>query len=120
MHIEELIDRRPFGSFQLRLAVLCGLVLFMAGFNAQLIGYVIPTIAEAWRITPAGFTPVVASGLTGMMIGAMTLGPAGDRIGRRPVLIGCTLWFGIWAVLTATASSTGQLAFFRFVDGVGI
>ena len=55
-----------------------------------------------------------------MMIGAMVSGPLADRSGRRPVLIGCALIFGVGSLLTATAQSIEVLAGFRFLTGLGM
>jgi len=120
MNIEDIIDRRPLGTFQIRVAALCGLVVFMAGFNTQAIGYVVPAIIDDWAIDRAAFAPVFAAGLTGIMIGALICGPLADRIGRRPILIGCVLWFGVMSSATTTATSINELLLFRLLTGFGI
>jgi AAHS family 4-hydroxybenzoate transporter-like MFS transporter len=55
-----------------------------------------------------------------MMIGAMVSGPLADQFGRRPVLIGCALIFGVGSLLTATAQSVEALAAFRAATGLGM
>jgi AAHS family 4-hydroxybenzoate transporter-like MFS transporter len=64
--------------------------------------------------------PVISSGLVGMMIGAMVSGPLADRFGRRPVLIGCAVIFGIGSLLTATAQTVEALTMFRAFTGLGM
>jgi AAHS family 4-hydroxybenzoate transporter-like MFS transporter len=43
-----------------------------------------------------------------------------DRIGRRPVLLGCVLWFGLLSLATAQASSADELLLLRFLTGLGL
>lgn len=53
---------------------------------------------------------------------AATLFPAGylgDRIGRKVVLVACTLWWTVGSVLTGLAHSFSALFLARFLTGVG-
>jgi MFS transporter, AAHS family, 4-hydroxybenzoate transporter len=43
-----------------------------------------------------------------------------DRIGRRPVLIGATVYFSLLMVATAQATSVEQLLALRFITGLGL
>ena len=45
--VSRLIDERPIGRFQIQVAVLCALAVFMDGFDTQTAGYVLPAIASA-------------------------------------------------------------------------
>ena len=101
-------------------AVMCGLIVFVDGFDAQAMGYVAPALSEALHIPRAVLGPVISSGLVGMMIGALVSGSLADRIGRRPVLIGCTVIFGIGSLLTATAQSVQSLVIYRALTGLGM
>ena len=99
---------------------MCGLIVFVDGFDAQAMGYVAPALSAALDIPRAVLGSVISSGLVGMMIGALASGPLADRFGRRPVLIICTLTFGLGSLLTATAQSVEALAAFRALTGLGM
>jgi AAHS family 4-hydroxybenzoate transporter-like MFS transporter len=114
------VDARPLGRFQLRVVVLCALVMLLDGFDAQAIGYVAPAIVKAWHVNRAALSPVFAAGLIGLMLGALACGPIADRFGRRPVLLTCVLSFGVAALLTTAAGSLRALAALRFVTGLGL
>ena len=43
-----------------------------------------------------------------------------DRFGRKPVLIFCTLFFGVMSLLTSTADSVQSLIILRFITGLGL
>src|SRR5262249_36106890 len=120
VNVPALIDQQKISAFQVRVAVLCAAVVFMDGFDAQAIGYVAPTISKAWNLKPGELGPVFSAGLFGLMLGALGFSPLADRIGRKPVIIFCTLWFGVTSLLTVTAGSTTSLFFWRFITGLGL
>ena len=118
--VRQFIDEQPVGRYQLMVAGMCSLLVFVDGFDAQAMGYVAPALSTAMNIPRAVLGPVISSGLVGMMIGAMVCGPLADQFGRRPVLIGCALIFGVGSLLTATAQSVEALAAFRALTGLGM
>src|SRR4051812_40224694 len=107
--VQALIDGRKMSRFQLLAISLCGLVVFMDGFDTQAIGYVAPAIVAAWHVDRAALTPVFSAGLFGLMLGALAFGPIADLFGRKPVLLFCTLVFGSMSLLTTTADSVTSL-----------
>jgi AAHS family 4-hydroxybenzoate transporter-like MFS transporter len=120
VNVPALIDQQKISAFQVRVAFLCAAVVFMDGFDAQAIGYVAPTLSKAWNLKPGELGPVFGAGLFGLMLGALAFSPVADRIGRKPVIIFCTLWFGVASFLTVTAESTASLFAWRFITGLGL
>ena len=116
----QFIDAQPLSRFQLGVATICAAVIFMDGYDAQVMGYVAPALIAQLHITRAAFGPIVSVGLVGMMVGGLVGGPLADRFGRKPVLVGCTLAFGLFSLLTATAASAESLAAFRLLTGLGL
>ncbi|MEK7830309.1 MAG: MFS transporter [Acidobacteriota bacterium] len=55
--------------------------------------------------------------LVGVMIGALVFSMLADKIGRRPVIIGATLFFSIMTIATAHASTVGELRRIRLIAG---
>src|SRR5207244_3350798 len=120
LDVRRFIDEQPFGRYQLLIAGLCAAIVFVDGFDAQVMGFVAPALSAELHIPRVALGTVISSGTFGMMIGALTFGPLADRIGRRPVLIACTLTFAIGSLLTASAVSVAQLTAFRVFTGIGM
>ena len=54
------------------------------------------------------------------MVGALSAGPIGDRVGRKPLLVASLTIFGLASLLSATAGSLLMLSILRFFTGMGI
>jgi AAHS family 4-hydroxybenzoate transporter-like MFS transporter len=101
-------------------AALCGVVLLLEGYDIAAIGYAVPSIADAWRLAPSSFTPALVAGNVGLLLGSVGVGILGDRLGRKPVLIGCVVVFGAFSLFTAFAGSLFQLSGLRLLTGLGL
>jgi len=104
----------------LRAALLCGMVLFLEGYDIAAVGYVIPSLVDVWRVNPSVFTEALTAGNVGLLLGSTCAGSLGDRAGRRPVLIGCVTVFGVFSLLSALVDSPMQLAGVRLLTGLGL
>ena len=120
LSITRMIDDGAFTRFQVRAIALCALVAFLDGLDSQTIAVAAPAIADAIGLQRAALGPVFSVGLFGAMLGALAFGPLGDRYGRKRLLVGSTLAFGGFTVLTAYCQSYNQLLAIRFAAGVGL
>ncbi|MGY8665127.1 MFS transporter [Bradyrhizobium sp. UFLA05-109] len=118
--VTEVIEEARFGRLQLLILVLCAWIALLDGFDTQAIAYVAPVIAEQWGIAMAGFGPIFGAGLAGLTVGAFVLSPAADRFGRKSVILLSVLLFGIFALVTARATTLNELLVYRFLTGLGL
>ncbi|MGY3235657.1 AAHS family 4-hydroxybenzoate transporter-like MFS transporter [Bradyrhizobium sp. USDA 4448] len=118
--VTEVIEQARFGRLQLLILVLCAWIALLDGFDTQAIAYVAPVIAEQWGIAMAGFGPIFGAGLAGLAVGAFVLSPAADRFGRKSVILLSVLLFGIFAAVTARATTLNELLVYRFLTGLGL
>lgn len=114
------IDTAGLGKLQLRVALLCGIIAMLDGFDTQSIAFVAPTLKDLWSIDAGAFGPIFGAGLFGLMVGQLILGPLADRIGRRPIILLSTAWFGAFALMTAWADSWNAMLALRFLTGIGL
>jgi len=118
--VTALVDNGRVGGFQWLLFALCAMSLIMDGFDAQAMGFVGPEVRSAFSLTNDQWAAVLSSGNFGLMVGALVFTILGDRIGRRPVLICGTLFYGVLSIVTAHAGSATELMVLRFIGGIGL
>lgn len=118
--IDRALESVPISKFQVRIALLCGIVAMLDGFDTQAIAFIAPTLGEAWGLAPNRLGLIFAAGLIGIMVGQVTLGLLSDRFGRRPVIILCTALFGGFSLLTVFADGWVSLLILRFLTGIGL
>jgi AAHS family 4-hydroxybenzoate transporter-like MFS transporter len=119
VNVADLIDNSKVGGFQVGIFILCGICLMLDGFDVQAIGYVAKTLFTEWHI-PNSAGRVVSATLVGVLLGSILLSMLADKIGRRPVLIGATLYFSVLTVLTTQMTTLDSLLGIRFLAGIGL
>jgi AAHS family 4-hydroxybenzoate transporter-like MFS transporter len=120
INVAELIDNSRIGALQISTFAICLLCLIMDGFDVQALGYVAPEIVRDWKIANAALGRVFGAGNFGVLVGSLVFSMLADKVGRRPVLIGATLFFGAMTIVTARAHSVSELLVLRFVAGIGL
>ena len=118
--VQALIDARGLGARQIAVVILCGLVALLDGLDLQSIGLAAPVMGPALHIPREQFGSVFSAALAGLALGAFCLGPVADRVGRKRVLIGATLCFGLFTLATSFATGLTDLLAFRFLAGLGL
>ncbi|AKT50978.1 MFS transporter [Arsenicicoccus sp. oral taxon 190] len=113
--------RTPLGSPG-HVAPLCWSAVLMDGYDAVVLGTVIPTLLKRkeWGITTAGATATATLGLVGMVVGGLCLGLLTDRLGRRRVLMGSVAAFSLFTFLAIFAPNLGTFMVLRFLAGIGL
>ena len=94
--------------------------MLIEGYDMQVMAYAAPSITQAWHVNKAYFGPVFGFGLFGYMLGATSLSNLADRVGRKKIIIGGALLFGMFSLATAFANSLGALLALRFIAGIGL
>ena len=120
IHVGNLIDAAPVRSFQIFVAILCGLIVFLDGFDTQIIAFIAPPVAAEFGLSRAELGPLFVASLVGILFGALFFGPLADRYGRRSVILVSTLLFGALTLAAAASSNVGELMALRFATGLGL
>jgi MFS transporter, AAHS family, 4-hydroxybenzoate transporter len=117
---EAALENQRLGGLQLRVAALCTLVQMCDGYDLNSVGWAAPSVIRDWQLPPSTFAMAFLWSSIGIMIGALSAGPIGDRLGRRPLLLGSLTIFGIASLLSALVGSLSMLSLLRFFTGIGI
>jgi AAHS family 4-hydroxybenzoate transporter-like MFS transporter len=118
--VAAIIDKAQVGPFQISIFVLCFLCLAIDGYDVQSLGYVVPALSADLGIARVDLGAVISAAPFGVLFGSIACSILADRIGRRPVLIGATVFFAIMTLLTARASTQTELLVVRAIGGIGM
>ncbi|CAB3780039.1 MFS transporter [Pararobbsia alpina] len=118
--IKAFIDSRKMAPYQWLVLVLCFVIVAMDGLDTAVMGFIAPVLMHDWQIARAAFGPVMSAAMIGLAVGALVAGPTADRIGRKTVLIGSVLCFGVFSVGCAMAHTPTELLLLRFLTGLGL
>src|SRR5438552_15080013 len=117
---ESAIENQKIGGLQIRVAALCALVQICDGYDINSIGVTVRARTHAWNLPGPAFTQAFLWSSIGIMAGALSAGPIGDRVGRKPLLLASLTIFGLASMLSAFAGSLVVLSILRFFTGMGI
>jgi AAHS family 4-hydroxybenzoate transporter-like MFS transporter len=117
---ETVLENQRIGGLQLRVAALCTLIQICDGYDINSIGWAVPSLTHVWNLPGPAFTTAFLWSSIGIMVGALSGGPIGDRVGRKPLLLASVAIFGIASLLSAFAPSLFVLSILRFFTGLGI
>jgi len=120
VNLTELLENSAVGPLQIRVFALCMICLVMDGFDVQAMGYVAPAVLRDFGVGGPSLGPVFAAANVGVLIGSLLFSMLADRIGRRPVIIGATLWFSALTIATGFAQNVEQLLWLRLISGLGL
>src|SRR5690606_10122924 len=96
------------------------LTMVADGFDLNSLGFAAPDLTRLWGVARSDMGPVLSANLVGIFIGAPLLGWLGDKYGRRPVIIGGTLLYGVMTLIMAWTTTMEQMMVLRFIAGIGI
>ncbi len=120
LNLTELMDNCRIGPLQVRVFALCLASVIMDGFDVQVMSFVATTMFAEWNVPPPTLGGLLAWGHAGVLAGAIIFSTLADKIGRRPVLVGATLFYAVMTVATAFAQDVDQMRWLRFIAGFGL
>jgi AAHS family 4-hydroxybenzoate transporter-like MFS transporter len=119
-NVSDVIDNARFNAYHRLIVGLCGLMVFFDGFDLSAISFAAPDVVKVLGVERAMIAPVFSAGLLGLTLGALGFGFIGDRWGVKRTFILCGVLFGIFSLLTATATTVPVLITYRFLAGLAL
>lgn len=110
----------PFTRFHVQLLLICSIVTFFDGLDFALIAYTLPYIREQMELSSDQMGLISSAAVLGQMIGSLAGSYVADLIGRRPVILICTVLSAVLTFATGLAGSPDMLIGLRFVSGLAI
>src|SRR6195256_170357 len=134
LDVAELIDSQKVSRYQCVIAFMAWLTLFLDGVDNQSIAYVAPALTNDWGLGRGELRTVFSSGVLGVAIGALVIGPLADRFGRKLVTVLTVVYVGLFSLLVTQvaeisallspilpdASNLNVLMVLRFFTGLGL
>ena len=117
---ETRLETQRLGPLQIRVALLCMLAQIFDGYDISSIGVAVPALIKDWHLPGPAFANTFVMSSIGIMIGALSSGPIGDRIGRKPVLIASLAVLGLSSLACTRVGSVSDLVMLRLITGLGI
>ncbi|MBY8945869.1 MULTISPECIES: 3-(3-hydroxy-phenyl)propionate transporter MhpT [Pseudomonas] len=99
---------------------LCFIVALIEGFDLQAAGTAAAGLRQTFALDPKMLGWVFSVGIIGLLPGAFFGGWVADRIGRKKILVGAVLLFGLFSLSTAFVDSYASLLLVRFLTGLGL
>jgi AAHS family 4-hydroxybenzoate transporter-like MFS transporter len=113
-------DDGKLNRFQVVTILLCSLVLFVDGYDTQVISYAAPILVKQWQLSHAVLGQIFSAGFGGGMVGYILLAPMSDLLGHRKATNVSVLAFSLFTLLTVVATSPGELIAIRFFTGMAL
>lgn len=115
-----LIDQTTLNKHHKLLVFWCSIIMLFDGYDLVIYGSVLPHLMTEWALSPQTAGLLGAASLMGMMIGAVTLGMAADKFGRKNIIICCVILASIAVALNGFAHNTQTFFICRLLTGIGL
>jgi AAHS family 4-hydroxybenzoate transporter-like MFS transporter len=132
--VADVIDSHKVSRYQCLIAFMAWLTLFLDGVDNQSIAYVAPALTHDWDLARGALRTVFSSGVLGVAIGALVIGPLADRYGRKRITVLTLIYVALFSLLATQvpgistllspaipdASNLNVLMVLRFLTGLGL
>ncbi|MFB6672125.1 MFS transporter [Streptomyces sp. NPDC056390] len=120
MNLRDQMDRGPMSPYQWGVVALCLVLSIMDGFDVLTMAFTANGVTKEWDLTGSQLGVLLSAGLVGMAIGSLFIAPWADRVGRRPIVLGCLVLVTIAMTTSAVSDAPWQLAALRVLTGMGM
>jgi MFS transporter, AAHS family, 4-hydroxybenzoate transporter len=115
-----IIDRQKIRSFHIILIVIAFIVVMVDGYDIGAAAVAVPALVREWHPSPVEIGRMFSAGLFAGLFGPLILGWVSDHYGRRAAIAIGSIFFGAFTWATVLSHDMTQLAWLRFIAGIGI
>ncbi|WP_404900547.1 aromatic acid/H+ symport family MFS transporter [Priestia filamentosa] len=120
INVNEYISNSKFSRFHLLMFILFFIIITFDGYDMAIYSATLPVLLDALKMDPSQAGLIASSALVGAALGALIFGLLADKIGRKKVIILCTVFFSIGSILAGFSNTIYTFGFFRFIAGLGL
>lgn len=118
--LDKFVDERRINAFHINLVVWSLIATIADGFDLNAMGFAAPEIIKSLGIDRGAMGLVLSASMIGMLPATPVAGYLGDRFGRKPLMVGAVLLFGVATWATVLAETVAQFVALRALAGVGL
>jgi len=112
--IETVLNRQS-GAWRWFVFGLCGLIMAIEGFDMYMLGAIVPALAAGLGVEPPAISAVFVAQGIGLALGYTLIAPLADKVGRKTVILGCILGFGLVTLATAFVTTLTMVSILRLI-----
>ncbi len=120
MDIRHQIDTSKMSSYQWLIIAVTTFLNALDGYDVLAMAFTATSVTKEFGLSGTQLGWLLSTGLIGMAVGSLVLGPFADRYGRRKILIVALAINALGLFLSTTASSAVELGIWRVVTGLGV
>ncbi|MEW9670495.1 MFS transporter [Ammoniphilus sp. 3BR4] len=118
--VNQIIDPSKFNRFHFSLIFWCFLILVFDGYDVVIYGATVPLLIEEWSLSPVTAGAIGSYTVVGTALGAIIFGLAADKIGRKRIILLCTVMFSLFTCLSGLANGPVMFTICRVIAGMGL
>lgn len=115
-----LIDQTSLNKHHKLLVFWCSIIMLFDGYDLVIYGSVLPHLMTERQLSPQTAGLLGAASLMGMMIGAITLGMAADKFGRKNIIMSCIILASVAVAMNGFTHDTTTFFICRLLTGIGL
>ncbi|PQA86082.1 MFS transporter [Hyphococcus luteus] len=96
------------------------MVMMIDGYDLAAMPLALPYLVEAMGVEPSAFSTALSAVLLGLGVGALLIGPLGDRFGRRLLIVSSLALIGAATIGTGFSASITEFVIWRFFTGLAL
>ena len=113
--IDTILERHEMGGYRWSLYAACLILIGLEGYDAYIVANLAPVIARSLAVPIPSMALVFSAQAAGMALGFYTIPVLADRIGRRGIIVTCSVLFALLTLLSTQVGSLNAFVAVRFL-----